>query len=270
MKIRISKIIILYVLCVVLVNMISIPVSASSDVSINISCDNSISVSKTFTVKLSIMSNDSIGAAHIRVVYPERSLRFRNCEIEDKQNGEFIEENNMEGVLDFVYATDESGVNERVINMVFEPLTEDDKHPEIKAELIEYVSYSMIFSSPEAKQSLQLSFKEAPGTASSVSSALSKTGSSSSVSKSSTSNKKQSSSASKQNSKKESDKNNSASEVVSQQSSRVLKQFDKSKYKDDLSDYTSIYYLIGAVILLTIVILISLSIVRKLNSKYMQ
>ena len=57
------------------------------------------------------------------------------------------------------------------------------------------------------------------------------------------------------------------SKAVSE-NSKVLQHFDKEKYKDDLSDDSAMYYIIGAVILVTVIIIAAVSFVRRINKKF--
>lgn len=248
------------------------PVNGAEDISIDLECSDKLKLSKKFSVFLSIESRQPIGAVEAVITYPDTAARFKKYVLEDKTSDDFIDVDPMEGRLHFIYAAAGNDMREKRIAFEFESLTEDDI--EIKAQIKEAVSYDNTVIAENKNCSLSVTYENDEVSERSVSETLSVSESSSRTekkkeSRQSSSSKKSSvsSKASKSKEKSSSSKVSGASSSVSQ-SSKIIKQFDKNKYKDNLSDESVVYYIIGGIVAIAVTAAAAISFVRRINKKY--
>ncbi len=248
------------------------PVNGAEDFSVDLECSDKLKVSKKYSVVLSIKSLQPIGAVDAVITYPETAAGFKKHIIEDKTSDDFIDVNPMEGRLHFIYSTTRNNMKEKRIAFEFEVLTEDDI--EIKAQIKEAVSYDNTMIAEDKNCSLSVTYENDEVSEKSVSETLSVSEDSSKTekkkeSRQSSSSKKSSvsSKASKNKEKSGSSKTSGASSSVSQ-SSKIIKQFDKHKYKDNLSDDSVNYYIIGGIVIIAVTAAAAISFVRRINKKY--
>ena len=240
---------------------------AEDNYSVKLECAEEISLKKSFPVMLCIKGNEPLGAFEVKIAYPADSIELNSFNIPDKNENEFIKEHHENGHIHILYSTRQPDITEKRIEMIFRSGERQISGQEITAELTDIVTYQK--KTVSLKEICNVSFSVISDKQ--VSEQKASSGIKGSSSKSEVSSKRRTS-VSKASSKSSESSENASSETKQSkavsENSKVLQHFDKEKYKDDLSDDSAMYYIIGAVILVTVIIIAAVSFVRRINKKF--